>query len=406
MTECQSPPKLTQGDVKIAMAKGDHAQADNELQAPAREAKAVITAADLLYPPESGAFGKPTSIPESRKGFDDFNTSNFAAELMKNGTSAEEHKRNSRERDSLVMSRHSRNEHNNQHLIDLSLARSELNQEVDRFPIVTNLAHVPRPAAVAGEARPDDRDAAPPQQSRLLMSSLGSSKANFRVQLIKANSSILIFTLTHLLTWLLFLGYKGYALLHDKDAEESYEEWISCVFQHFTGDTTDQWKTICGKVPPKRIPYSISVIYFACMALYGFIISAMHFWTIASRALRVLLTLYDCLSLSYSTVTLRSALTCIFCCCLCSDEDLLGSHYAVENVQQQRAPVLAPLQMPNPLNPADPVADSAPPHEAKIGGLFQPFVDLLSATRPRVAPRASRSAPGPLSAPEPGQMTR
>jgi hypothetical protein len=99
----------------------------------------------------------------------------------------------------------------------------------------------------------------------------------FRMSIIRANVSILIFASAHLLVFICFLSYRGFVTFRASVFKESYEDWMQCAFLYFDGNNPDSWKDICGEVPMQRIPYGASLVGFLALSGYGIWMSVMHF---------------------------------------------------------------------------------------------------------------------------------
>jgi hypothetical protein len=138
------------------------------------------------------------------------------------------------------------------------------------------------PVVVNGPEGP--ADGAPRGSERMSASDSARTFSRFTAAIVRANVSILVFLCTHLLVFIAHLCYRGYTIGNAKKYNASYTDWKECAFRHFDGANPDAWKHVCGTVPQKRLPFSIMFMAVITLAMYGSIISTMHFTVIVRRA--------------------------------------------------------------------------------------------------------------------------
>jgi hypothetical protein len=107
----------------------------------------------------------------------------------------------------------------------------------------------------------------------------------FMHPLIRANMSIIVFTVVHLAVWGLVLIYIALESLHAGRNGRSYKKWVRCAFTNFDKSQPKAWEAICGSHAKYRASFNLAVVTLMAVTLYGALITAMHFSTIARQVL-------------------------------------------------------------------------------------------------------------------------
>jgi hypothetical protein len=120
----------------------------------------------------------------------------------------------------------------------------------------------------------------------------GGALPEYVSQLVRANASIVVFTVIHLVVWGIFLGYRGFVLVGSSALADSYQQWSKCVFHNFgsiksmsgVSGGDEGYLAVCGHVPAVRIPFTLALTAVVIVVLYGALMSSMHFWSLARKA--------------------------------------------------------------------------------------------------------------------------
>ena len=88
-------------------------------------------------------------------------------------------------------------------------------------------------------------------------------------RILRANSSMFLFTICHSLVWFLVMSGYAYYALNAKKATFYSMQWRACVFRNFDGDKPYSWVEHCGYRPTHRPPFTLTFLSYLAAAGYG-----------------------------------------------------------------------------------------------------------------------------------------
>ena len=95
---------------------------------------------------------------------------------------------------------------------------------------------------------------------RLVVTGTGQSTRNDMLKMVKGSA---FFVLSFFMLSIPAHSYRLYSYLYFHEGATfelaDWSSWSDCIFQHYDGVNDESWLSICGAVPPRRVPLALAV---------------------------------------------------------------------------------------------------------------------------------------------------